>query len=102
MVELPAIASGAFLGFTVNLIGGGGSIVATPLLLYAVGLSPHVVIGTGALAVSANAFVNFGGHARAVDVRWAASAQWDTLTRMFAALVLVFAFYIIWRSVGST
>lgn len=71
MGELLAIASGAFVGFTLGLIGGGGSIVATPLLLYAVGLSPHLAIGTGALAVSANAFVNFGGHARAGNVRWA-------------------------------
>ena len=71
MVELLAILSGAFVGFTLGLIGGGGSIVATPLLLYAVGLSPHLAIGTGALAVSANAFVNFGGHARAGNVRWA-------------------------------
>ncbi len=71
MNEALAVCSGIFVGFTLGLIGGGGSIVATPLLLYAVGLSPHVAIGTGALAVSANAFVNFGGHARAGNVRWA-------------------------------
>jgi len=74
VTELLAIASGMFVGFTLGLIGGGGSIVATPLLLYAVGLPPHVAIGTGALAVSANAFVNFGGHARAGNVRWAIAA----------------------------
>ena len=74
MVEPLAIASGGFVGFTLGLIGGGGSIVATPLLLYVVGLSPHLAIGTGALAVSANAFVNFSGHARAGNVRWAEAA----------------------------
>lgn len=74
MNEVLAVFSGIFVGFTLGLIGGGGSIVATPLLLYAVGLSPHVAIGTGALAVSANAFVNFGGHARAGNVRWAEAA----------------------------
>lgn len=74
MTGLLAVGSGAFVGFVLGLIGGGGSIVATPLLLYAVGLSPHVAIGTGALAVSANAFVNFGGHARAGNVRWAEAA----------------------------
>ncbi|CAN7694553.1 hypothetical protein LJR239_005634 [Neorhizobium tomejilense] len=43
-----------------GLLGGGGSILATPLLLYVVGVTqPHVAIGTGALAVSANAFANF-------------------------------------------
>jgi len=67
---LAAILSGALVGFTLGLIGGGGSIMATPLLLYVVGLQPHVAIGTGALAVSVNSFINFGGHARAGHVRW--------------------------------
>jgi uncharacterized membrane protein YfcA len=44
--------------------------MATPLLLYVVGLQPHVAIGTGALAVSVNAFANFGGHARSGNARW--------------------------------
>ncbi|HVY16272.1 MAG TPA: sulfite exporter TauE/SafE family protein, partial [Rhodopila sp.] len=65
-----AILCGSLVGFTLGLIGGGGSIMATPLLLYVVGLSPHVAIGTGALAVSANAFSNFGGYARQGLVRW--------------------------------
>lgn len=70
MTDLLALGSGSLVGFTLGLIGGGGSIMATPLLLYLVGMSPHVAIGTGALAVSANAFVNFGSHARAGNVRW--------------------------------
>ena len=65
-----AVLSGGLVGFTLGLIGGGGSILATPLLLYVVGLPPHEAIGTGALAVSVNAFANFGGHARAGNVRW--------------------------------
>jgi uncharacterized protein len=68
--SLPAVLSGALVGFTLGLIGGGGSIMATPLLLYVVGLQPHVAIGTGAVAVSANAFANVWGHARAGNVRW--------------------------------
>jgi uncharacterized membrane protein YfcA len=67
---LLAVLCGALVGFTLGLIGGGGSIVATPLLLYVVGLQPHVAIGTGALAVSVNAFASFGGHARSGNVRW--------------------------------
>jgi len=65
-----AVLCGSLVGFTLGLIGGGGSIIATPLLLYVVGLQPHVAIGTGALAVSANAFLNFCGHARAGNVQW--------------------------------
>lgn len=65
------LASGALVGFSLGLLGGGGSILATPLLLYVVGVAqPHIAIGTGALAVSVNAFANLGGHARAGNVRW--------------------------------
>jgi uncharacterized membrane protein YfcA len=37
-----AVLSGSLLGFTLGLIGGGGSIVATPLLLQVVGLLAHL------------------------------------------------------------
>ena len=72
--DLLAVGCGVFVGFTLGLIGGGGSILATPMLLYLVGVSPHVAIGTGALAVSANAFANFAAHARVGTVRWATGA----------------------------
>ena len=74
MAGIIAITCGAFVGLTLGLIGGGGSIVATPMLLYLVGMPPHMALGTGALAVSANAFFNFFGHWRAGNVRWAEAA----------------------------
>jgi uncharacterized membrane protein YfcA len=41
------VASGAFVGFSLGLVGGGGSILAVPLLIYLVGVpSIHVAIGT--------------------------------------------------------
>ncbi|KAF1711369.1 hypothetical protein CSC70_05525 [Pseudoxanthomonas kalamensis DSM 18571] len=68
---LASLGSGALVGFILGLIGGGGSILATPLLLYVVGIAePHVAIGTGALAVSANAYSNFIAHARKRNVCW--------------------------------
>lgn len=70
MQSLLAMFCGSIVGLTLSVIGGGGSIIATPLLLYVVGLQPHVAIGTGALAVSLNAFANFAAHARAGNVRW--------------------------------
>jgi uncharacterized membrane protein YfcA len=52
-----AIGSGAIVGFTLGLVGGGGSVLAVPLLLYVVGMpDPHQAIGTSALAVALNAF----------------------------------------------
>lgn len=68
---LAAIGSGGLVGFTLGLIGGGGSILATPLLLYVVGVAnPHIAIGTGALAVSVNAYANLASHARKGHVWW--------------------------------
>jgi len=62
---LLAMFCGSAVGFSLGLIGGGGSILAVPLLLYVVGISDtHVAIGTSALAVSANAFTNLIGHSR--------------------------------------
>jgi uncharacterized membrane protein YfcA len=87
--QIIAMVCGAVVGLTLGLVGGGGSIVATPMLLYLVGMPPHYAIGTGALAVSANAFFNFFGHWRAGNVRWLEAA-------IFAAIGVVGAL------IGST
>ena len=66
-----ALTCGGAVGFSLGLIGGGGSVLAVPLLLYVVGMpDPHLAIGTSALAVAANAFANLAPHARAGNVRW--------------------------------
>jgi len=64
-------ASGIFVGFSLGLVGGGGSILAVPLIVYVVGvLDPHVAIGTTAVAVAANAGINLFIHARKGMVKW--------------------------------
>ncbi len=69
--DFAAVASGAAVGFSLGVVGGGGSILAVPLLLYVVGIEDaHVAIGTSALAVSLNALVNLIGHWRAGTVHW--------------------------------
>ena len=69
--DVLALACGGLVGFTLGLIGGGGSILAVPLLVYVVGVAdPHVAIGTAALAVAASAFANLLNHARAGNVKW--------------------------------
>jgi uncharacterized membrane protein YfcA len=66
-----ALGSGGVIGLVLGLIGGGGSILAVPLLVYAVGTtSPHVAIGTAALAVAVNALASLGLHARRTKIRW--------------------------------
>ncbi len=81
-----AVLCGSLVGFTLGLIGGGGSIIATPLLLYVVGLQPHVAIGTGAFAVSANAFANLAGYARAECVKWRSATVFSLVGVVGAAL----------------
>ncbi|TLU71211.1 sulfite exporter TauE/SafE family protein [Lichenicoccus roseus] len=83
--QLLAVLCGSFVGFALGLLGGGGSILATPLLIYVIGLGPHQAIGTGALAVSASAFANFASHFRAGNVRWRSAG-------LFAAVGMLGAF----------
>lgn len=77
---LAEVGSGGIVGFMLGLLGGGGSILATPLLLYIVGVTqPHIAIGTGALAVSVNAFANFASHAIKGHVWWRCAAVFSGL-----------------------
>lgn len=63
--------SGVLVGFVLGLFGGGGSILAVPLMVYLVGVSnPHVAIGTSAFAVAVNAATGLANHARAGTVKW--------------------------------
>lgn len=65
------IGAGALVGGTLALIGGGGSILAVPLMVYMIGVpNPHVAIGTSAIAVAANAATGLVNHARASTVKW--------------------------------
>jgi uncharacterized protein len=69
--DLLAIFSGSLVGFILGAIGGGGSILAVPLLVYVVGVkSPHIAIGTSSIAVAVSAFANLIDHARRGHVCW--------------------------------
>ncbi|MBS0252371.1 MAG: sulfite exporter TauE/SafE family protein [Proteobacteria bacterium] len=69
--NLLAVFSGSLVGFVLGLIGGGGSILAVPLLVYVVGVrSPHVAIGTSAVAVALSAVASLVDHARHNHVKW--------------------------------
>ena len=66
-----SLLSGSLVGLSLGLVGGGGSILAVPLMVYVVGMSsPHVAIGTSAVAVAASALINLVGHARDRNVKW--------------------------------
>ncbi|MGE0701676.1 MAG: sulfite exporter TauE/SafE family protein [Hyphomicrobiaceae bacterium] len=66
-----SVLSGTMVGTVLGLIGGGGSILAVPLLVYVVGVpSPHVAIGTSAIAVALSALSSLLAHVRLGNVRW--------------------------------
>jgi uncharacterized protein len=83
---LLGLASGSLVGFSLGLVGGGGSILAVPLMVYVVGVpDAHVAIGTSAIAVAANAAINLSNHARGGTVRWSCALP-------FAAAGIIGAF----------
>jgi uncharacterized membrane protein YfcA len=70
-----AMLSGGAIGLILGLVGGGGSILAVPLLVHVVGIrSPHMAIGTAAVAVGLNAAMGLVGHARVGNVKWRCGA----------------------------
>lgn len=106
------VGSGALVGFVLGLVGGGGSILAVPLMVYLVGVrDPHLAIGTSAFAVAANAATGLVNHARAGNVKWrcaalfaasgiAGAAIGSTLGKAFDGQKLLFLFAIVMIAVG--
>ncbi|NES31273.1 TSUP family transporter [Micromonospora terminaliae] len=58
------------IGVSLGLLGGGGSILAVPLLVYVAGLPAKEAIATSLLVVGATSAVGVLPHARAGRVRW--------------------------------
>lgn len=84
---LATLASGGVIGLVLGLVGGGGSILAVPLLVYVVGIgSPHAAIGTAAVAVTVNALASLLGHARAGRVKWRCAGVFAVSGMIGAAL----------------
>lgn len=104
--------SGGLVGFVLGLVGGGGSILAVPLMVYVVGVTnPHVAIGTSAFAVAANAATGLAGHARHGHVKWKCAAVFavsgivgaaigSTLGKNFDGQRLLFLFALVMIGVG--
>jgi uncharacterized protein len=114
---LLSVLSGTFVGFSLGLVGGGGSILAVPLLVYVVRVGePHIAIGTSAVAVAGNAAVNLWHHARGGKVVWGCASVFavagilgaffgSTIGKMvdgqkllagFAVLMMVIAAIMVW------
>jgi uncharacterized membrane protein YfcA len=107
------VASGSLVGFSLGLVGGGGSILAVPLLVYVVGVpDAHLAIGTSAVAVAANAAASLMNHHRVGNVKWrcalvfaaagiAGAFAGSTLGKMVDGQKLLAAFAILMILVGA-
>lgn len=85
--ELLVILSGSLVGLLLGALGGGGSILAVPLLLYLVGVGDvHVAIGTAAAAVAISAVMNLLIHARSRTVKWPCAVVFAVFGVIGAAL----------------
>jgi len=69
---LLAVALGLFIGLSLGALGGGGSILTVPALVYAVGESAQAATTGSLVIVGITAAVAAVGHARAGRVRWGA------------------------------
>ncbi len=67
-----ALALSVGMGIVLGLLGGGGSILTVPILVYALGFDPKEAIATSLLVVGLTALSGVYQHARAGNVRWGA------------------------------
>lgn len=106
------VLGGAAVGFLLAVFGGGGSVLAAPVLLYLGGVSdPHIAIGTASAAVAANALFNLAGHWRGGRIKWpcatvfsiaglAGSFAGSTLAKLVDGQQLLLAFAAAMAAIG--
>lgn len=58
------------MGVVLGALGGGGSVLTVPILVYALNQDPKVAIATSLLVVAITSTVSAVQHARAGNVRW--------------------------------
>jgi uncharacterized membrane protein YfcA len=68
-----AVGIGALIGLALGLLGGGGSILTVPALVYLLGQPPQAAVTTSLVIVGTNALLGAGLHARQGHVRWPAA-----------------------------
>ncbi len=65
-----AIVLALFIGLSLSLLGGGGSIITPPILRYVLGMEAHDAIAVSLLVVGTTSAAAVVPHARAGRVRW--------------------------------
>ncbi len=122
MTVMATVVLGALIGLSLGALGGGGSILTVPALVYAVGQSVGAATTESLVIVGITSAVAAVGHARARHVRWGAGAAFglagiassyagtalgrhvnpDVLLLAFAVLVAVAATGMLRRTSGQS
>ncbi|MEU9198728.1 sulfite exporter TauE/SafE family protein [Streptomyces sp. NPDC048332] len=69
-VLLLALVAGAVVGLALGGLGGGGSVLAVPALIYLLGFSPVAATTASLIIVAATSISSLVAHARDGNVRW--------------------------------
>jgi uncharacterized membrane protein YfcA len=83
---LIALAAGAVVGLSLGALGGGGSVLAVPALIYLLGLTPTAAATASLFIVLATSATALYGHARDGQVRWRTGALFAAAGIVPAAL----------------
>jgi uncharacterized membrane protein YfcA len=67
---LLGIVLGLLVGLALGALGGGGSILTVPILVYVMALSPQEAITASLVIVGTTSVISAVGHARLRNVRW--------------------------------
>ncbi|MEW1654662.1 sulfite exporter TauE/SafE family protein [Streptomyces sp. NPDC093707] len=86
-----ALVAGAVVGLTLGALGGGGSVLAVPVLVYLLGFSPAEATTASLFIVTATSLTALFAHAREGRVRWKAGAAFAAAGIVPAALAGAFA-----------
>lgn len=115
LLVLIAVATGLVIGLAVGGLGGGGSVLTVPALVYLLDQTPHAAATASLVIVGISAVMGLLARARAGQVRWKAGLGFgaigavtavigtvlsrhldpDILMLAFAALVLLAAFLMV-------
>ncbi|GAA1936492.1 sulfite exporter TauE/SafE family protein [Streptomyces durmitorensis] len=81
-----ALVAGAVVGLALGALGGGGSVLAVPALIYLLGFTPAAATTASLVIVTATSLTALYGHARSGHVRWKAGALFAAAGLLPAAL----------------
>ncbi|MET9405209.1 sulfite exporter TauE/SafE family protein [Streptomyces sp. NPDC002935] len=85
-VLILALVAGAVTGLALGALGGGGSVLAVPALIYLLGFTPAAATSASLVVVTVTSATALSAHAREGTVRWRAGALFAAAGLIPAAL----------------